>query len=101
MAQARIKYMDALKFFAIFMVLWGHCTQHLLSSVYYTEPIYQVIYSFHMPLFMAISGFFGTKIGNVTFVQSFIKKFRQLLLPALFFGILFCISIKYILNEGG
>ena len=37
MVQASIKWLDALKLFAIFLVLWGHAVQHLLSSEYWTS----------------------------------------------------------------
>jgi fucose 4-O-acetylase-like acetyltransferase len=45
----RIRYIDLLRTFTIFCVLWGHCTQN---------PVFAFIYSFHMPLFYLISGFF-------------------------------------------
>lgn len=45
---------DALKLITIFLVIWGHCVQHLLSSDYYEDTVYVVIYSFHMPLFFFI-----------------------------------------------
>lgn len=77
----RIEWLDTLKFFAIFMVLWGHCIQHLLSSNPLEEPLYRIIYSFHMPLFMMISGFFMYKGKEVNFFQFLIKRFKQLLLP--------------------
>ena len=80
---------DALKFFAIFLVLWGHAIQYLVSTEYYDEPVYRIIYSFHMPLFMAIVGYFssGSKSNNI--LSTLMKKFRQLLLPACIFGLIF------------
>ena len=57
----RLVYFDMLKLFAIFLVIVGHCAQYLLSSSPYDEPLYVYIYSFHMPLFMIISGFFSFK----------------------------------------
>lgn len=80
---SRIKWIDALKFFAIFMVLWGHSVQHLLSSEYVDEPVYRVIYSFHMPLFMALVGFFGARLASRSFLTVLTQKFRQLILPIL------------------
>lgn len=87
----RIKFLDALKLFAIFLVLWGHCIQHLLSDDHWDEPLYRIIYAFHMPLFMTISGFFGAGLSKDSFIHVFCKKFRQLLLPALSFGIVLMI----------
>ena len=57
----RIIAFDLIKLFAIFLVIEGHCTQHLLSSFEYDEPVYVYIYSFHMPLFMFLSGYFSFK----------------------------------------
>lgn len=54
----RMQSMDLLKFLAIFLVLWGHAEQYLLSCDYAERAVYRHIYSFHMPLFMMISGFF-------------------------------------------
>lgn len=51
----RIVYIDALKLFAIFSVLWGHSIQYLITDEYYLQPVYRFIYAFHMPLFMALS----------------------------------------------
>lgn len=66
---SRIEWIDALKGFAIFTVVLGHCITDAISSN--TFPAYlnfltafkDFIYSFHMPLFFTISGylFFLTK----------------------------------------
>lgn len=79
----RLVEFDLLKFLAILLVLWGHSVQYLLSSDYSDEPIYRYIYSFHMPLFMMISGFFFAMTTSGSFPATVAKKFRQLLLPAL------------------
>ena len=78
--------MDALKCFAIFTVLMGHCIQYFLSSDYNDEPGYRLIYSFHMPLFMMITGFFFVKTLRDGFIETMVKKARQLLLPVISWG---------------
>ena len=35
----RLQQFDALKLFAIFMVIWGHCIQYMLSSLFRKETI--------------------------------------------------------------
>lgn len=56
---------DVLRGFAIFMVVLGHCIQEgsgtdfKLNTMYFYDELYQFIYSFHMPLFMMISGYFA------------------------------------------
>ena len=83
----RLPYFDVLKLFAIFLVLWGHCIQYFLSSQYSDEPVYRYIYSFHMPLFMMISGYFSASSMRLHFTELITKKSRQLLLP--------CVSCHY------
>lgn len=78
----RQKAFDVLKSFAIFLVIWGHVIQYFLSSDYYEEPLYRIIYSFHMPLFMMISGYFSLSSMSLSPLSFLKKKFIQLILPA-------------------
>lgn len=87
----RIGWIDALKFFAIFLVLWGHSIQHLQTTIYYDQPIYRIIYSFHMPLFMALSGFFAVRLSERSVIKVFRDKLRQLILPIISLSIIFFI----------
>ena len=50
----REKWVDAVKGFAIYLVILGHSIQYATSQDYnYAgNTIFQIIYSFHMPLFM-------------------------------------------------
>lgn len=56
---------DVLKGFGIFLVVLGHCIQsgsgleYLARAGYFYDQWYQFIYSFHMPLFMVISGYYA------------------------------------------
>ena len=56
---------DVLRGFAIFLVILGHCIQEGSgidfkgNAMYFYDEVYQFIYSFHMPLFMMISGYFA------------------------------------------
>lgn len=56
---------DILRGFAIVLVVLGHCiqegsgTQFKINTMYFNDKCYQFIYSFHMPLFMMISGYFA------------------------------------------
>ena len=79
MSNKRILYFDSLKFFAIWLVVFGHYLMEIdCGSVgFYTN---QVIYTFHMPLFIMISGFFAQK-GEPSFSNLIIKKTTTLLLP--------------------
>lgn len=98
--EKRLITFDFLKFIAIFMVLWGHALQYFFSGNYYDNMLYRIIYSVHMPLFMTILGFFAAKLNNIEAREALRKKFRQLVLPTLTFGILYCILDCY-LNHWG
>lgn len=57
------RYIDFLKGAAILCVIYGHCLQYgsgvafFQQGLYWDNPVMQAIYSFHMPLFIAISGY--------------------------------------------
>ena len=56
-------YVDVIKGIAIILVVIGHCIQFgsgracLESEDFFNDPLFKFIYSFHMPLFMLISGY--------------------------------------------
>lgn len=77
---------DMMKFFAIFLVIWGHCVGEFLSSDRSESALYRYIYSFHMPLFMTISGYFACSSMTMGVYDFIAKKFRQLIYPCLVWG---------------
>lgn len=79
----RLIQFDFLKLVAIFLVCYGHCIQYLLPTKPYEEIGYLLIYSFHMPLFMAISGFFAYSSMGMDFLHFFKKYSKRLLLPCI------------------
>lgn len=84
----RLLSADLLKLLAIFLVLWGHCLQQFLNKEsIFENNLYVFIYSFHMPLFMVISGFFSLNSLQQPFRDVVLKKARQLLLPVFSWGI--------------
>jgi len=56
---------DVIRGFAIISVILGHCIQqgngleYYNNSSYWFNKLYQFIYSFHMPLFMLLAGWFA------------------------------------------
>lgn len=82
--QGRLEYMDLLKGITILLVVFGHLLQaNTLESSHH--PIFSYIYSFHMPLFMFISGYLGFKTYTVTSINEamsgILNKVRSLLIP--------------------
>lgn len=98
----RLLAFDAIKLFAIFLVVYGHCILHLQNYSYDIKEniIYRFVSSFHMPLFMDISGYFGSKIFNLKFSDIVAKKWKRLIVPSISFGVLFGISWCYFVEEG-
>ena len=82
---------DIIKAFAIWLVVLGHCIQYLSGWDYWNNRLFQFIYSFHMPLFFMVSGFFFASSVNLTFKQFFLKKSLTLLLPCFVCGIIISI----------
>lgn len=87
----RNETLDVLKGCLIFLVVWGHAIQFGFGFEYgenyycYDDDFYKFIYSFHMPLFMAISGylfFYSLEKGFKHIVRT---KFTGILVPYLFY----------------
>ena len=77
--QNRIVYIDALRGFAILLVIVGHLIQFNYSSGI-ENPIFNIIYSFHMPLFFFISGYvhsFSKKYTPLSFIKKKSKTFNS------------------------
>ncbi len=73
----RIEYLDIAKGIGILLVVLGHNDFEVISLF-----IHQVIYSFHMPLFFFLSGYFINT--SIPFFDFFKKRFHALLTPYLF-----------------
>ena len=57
--QSRLQYIDLSKGILIFLVCLGHAIQYTTAEKNFLDnPIWQIIYAFHMPLFMILSGWF-------------------------------------------
>lgn len=76
---ARIIEYDYIKGILIFLVIWGHFIQFVGVEV--NNPVHVWIYSFHMPLFIFISGFFSQKLYSRSFLSFISKQIKHLILP--------------------
>lgn len=74
----RFKALDVAKGIGIILVIIGHLDT--------SELLHKWIYSFHMPFFFFISGFLNKDKDN--FNEVVISKFKRLIVPYFFFGIL-------------
>lgn len=58
-AVSRLTHIDLLKGFAILLVVMGHIIWISLGRYY--PPMYEILATIHMPLFVVLSGFFAKK----------------------------------------
>ena len=80
--KGRIPYLDFLKFFAISSVLLGHSVEQTTGNDFWDNPIWAFIYTYHMPLFMMLCGYFFKSSLKLSFTEMIGKKFIQLMIPA-------------------
>lgn len=75
----RDSFFDVLKFVLIVFVILGHAMEQNLSN-YYIRLLYTYIYSFHMPLFVFVSGYFSKKTDTRSCLKSNLKLFETLVI---------------------
>lgn len=94
---------DYIKGILILIVVYGHCLYWLDGTqntpLYYSIP--QIIYTFHMPLFIFLSGYFYFNKKNENLTKTIKIKFNRLILPHLFFNIVMIIPIFVFWNIYG
>ena len=89
----RIIWLDIVKLFAIFLVVYGHCIQQF-DDHYKESSLFVAICSFHMPLFMMLSGYVLNYNKLLNYKVVLTKRFCQLILPSLFW-----ITIIYVIEN--
>lgn len=72
---------DKIRGIAILLVVLGHSIQNAYGEKCFNVSIFNIIYSFHMPLFMFISGFVTYKRDRELDLEWLKKRFWGLVLP--------------------
>lgn len=83
MAKERLIWADSLKGWLMILVIVGHAIQSLLSDGCNYNRLWNIIYSFHMPAFMAVSGWLAYRGASpkVDFLSTVRRRAMQLLMP--------------------
>jgi len=91
----RILWVDALKFLGIFAIYLGHYADQ-------AGKFYLFVFSYHVPLFFFISGFFAVSSKRESVASFVFKKFKTIIVPYYIFAIIFEIAhaIYYNLSAG-
>lgn len=86
--KSRNQVIDTARAIAVILVVVGHCIQYgsgrdyLASKAYLDNIIFKYIYSFHMPLFAAISGIcFINTLSKRTITETIKNRVQKLIIP--------------------
>ena len=81
--------MDNIRFFLIFCVLLGHFLELFVGA--FSSDLYKIIYSFHMPAFLFLTGFFARFNRR--------KIILKLIYPYILFQVLYQLFDAYVIKE--
>jgi fucose 4-O-acetylase-like acetyltransferase len=93
----RNAFFDNAKLVLIFLVVFGHMLQPFIDGSSGMKTLYMWIYTFHMPAFIFLAGFFAKGSGNMAYIVNLAKK---LLVPYLIFQLLYSVFYFYIGKNG-
>lgn len=94
----RDAYLDIVKGIAIIAVVIGHCIQfgsgiEWMKGDFFYNNVFRFIYSWHMPLFMLVSGYlFSFSVKRHDLRELVTSRFQQLVLPMMSWGMLITIA---------
>lgn len=89
----RNAFFDNAKVFLIFLVVFGHMIQPFIHDSNGIQSIYVWIYTFHMPAFILLAGFFAKGSGNKKYIWNLMKK---LIIPYFIFQTLYTMYYFFI-----
>lgn len=85
MQENRNYSLDVIRGVAILLVVIGHCIQYFSAGTsfdFFNNGVFKFIYSFHMPLFVLLSGYsFVFTIQKRGFKEILLRNIKQLLIP--------------------
>ncbi|MER6811385.1 acyltransferase family protein [Spirillospora sp. NPDC000708] len=87
----RDPYFDNVKFFLILLVVVGHVWEVLRNGSHAVEAAYTLVYGFHMPVFVFVSGYFAR--GFMRSTDKFRVVFPTLVVPYVIFDVLYRLQL--------
>jgi fucose 4-O-acetylase-like acetyltransferase len=91
----RNAFFDNAKLLLIFFVVFGHMIQPYIDGSVGLHTLYTWIYTFHMPAFIFLAGFFAKGFGSKGYILNLSKK---LLLPYVIFQLIYS-SYYYLIGK--
>lgn len=82
----RNAYIDNARVLLILLVVFGHMIQPFIGDSQGVNILYMWIYTFHMPAFIFLAGFFAKGLGNAKYILKLAKK---LLIPYVIFQLIY------------
>ncbi|WP_042143970.1 acyltransferase family protein [Paucisalibacillus sp. EB02] len=92
----RNPFFDNAKVLLIFLVVFGHLIQPFIEASVGMNTLYTWIYTFHMPAFIFLAGFFAKGFGNKGYI---LKLARKLLIPYVIFQLIYSSYYYFIGNS--
>ncbi|MBS4208515.1 acyltransferase family protein [Bacillus sp. FJAT-50079] len=89
-------YFDNAKFILISFVVFGHLLRSFINDSNTIYTIYKVIYTFHMPAFILISGYFARGFNKKGYIAKIAKK---LILPYIIFQLVYSIFYYFLYDK--
>ncbi|WP_050614567.1 acyltransferase family protein [Bacillus testis] len=86
-------FFDNAKFILIFFVVFGHLLRTYIHDADSIYALYKTIYTFHMPAFILVSGFFAKGIYRKGYI---VKLFKKLIVPYLIFQGIYSVYFYYL-----
>lgn len=89
----RNRTIDYLKGVAILLVTFGHCIQYFeyANQSFWTDPAFKSVYMFHMPFFMALSGFAAGQSKPASVGTRIRRRSVALLLPCFTWALIYAL----------
>ncbi|TDE08554.1 acyltransferase family protein [Dyadobacter psychrotolerans] len=96
MTRARSEFIDFAKGYAILLVVLGHSVQIVEEAIFFESFVFVFIYSFHMPLFISISGYlFYSTVTKKSLQEIFCQRFKSLVIPTIIWTMIMFLLYNY------